>query len=208
MIDGRGVGPPLGVRSITATVDGAVLLVNVHVGGIPRSIDGGVTWQPTIEIDTDVHEVRAHPTPAWYRCHRGRSVHQQRRWRDLEGRARGPARAGYCSAVAFAGDDVLVAASTDPFAAQGAIYRRPVDGPGPLVVVGGGLPSGPRAGRTPVASPRAERPSRSATGGNLYVSADAGPAACVAPRPSGLPPPKRAIVPRSVARPSFAGSRN
>jgi len=38
-----------------------VLLANVHVGGIPRSVDGGVTWQPTIDIDSDVHEVRAHP---------------------------------------------------------------------------------------------------------------------------------------------------
>jgi len=33
-----------------------------------------------------------------------------------------------------------VSASTDPFAAQGAIYRRPLDGNGPLQPVGGGLP--------------------------------------------------------------------
>ena len=46
----------------------------------------------------------------------------------------------YCSAVAFSGDDILVAAAADHFAAQGAIYRRPIDGPGPLVPVGGGLP--------------------------------------------------------------------
>jgi hypothetical protein len=38
-----------------------VLLAYVHVGGIPRSTDGGATWQPTIDIDNDVHEVRAHP---------------------------------------------------------------------------------------------------------------------------------------------------
>jgi hypothetical protein len=37
---------------MTMTCDGAVLLVNVHVGGIPRSADGGASWQPT--IDTDV----------------------------------------------------------------------------------------------------------------------------------------------------------
>ena len=61
VIDGQRVGPPLGVRSMTATPDGTVLLVNVHVGGIPRSTDGGVTWQPTIAIESDVHEVRAHP---------------------------------------------------------------------------------------------------------------------------------------------------
>src|SRR5712671_6218770 len=61
VINGQRVGPPLGIRSITATPDGAVLLANVHVGGIPRSTDGGSTWQPTIDVDSDVHEVRAHP---------------------------------------------------------------------------------------------------------------------------------------------------
>ncbi|MGA8034656.1 MAG: hypothetical protein WB985_01680, partial [Candidatus Acidiferrales bacterium] len=61
MIDGKWLGPPLGVRSLAATCDGAVLLANVHVGGIPRSADGGATWQSTIDIENDVHEVRAHP---------------------------------------------------------------------------------------------------------------------------------------------------
>ena len=54
--------PTPGIRSIAATCDGAVLLANVHVGGIPRSTDSGVTWQPTIDIDSDVHQVYAHPT--------------------------------------------------------------------------------------------------------------------------------------------------
>lgn len=62
LIDGRLIGPPLGIRSMTATCDGKALFANVHVGGIPRSIDGGVTWQPTIEVDSDVHQVCAHPT--------------------------------------------------------------------------------------------------------------------------------------------------
>ncbi len=48
------------VRSLTATA-GGVLLANVHVGGIPRSPDDGATWQPTIDVDADVHQVRAHP---------------------------------------------------------------------------------------------------------------------------------------------------
>jgi hypothetical protein len=29
--------------------------------GVPRSTDGGATCQPTIDVDSDVHEVRAHP---------------------------------------------------------------------------------------------------------------------------------------------------
>ena len=41
IIDGKRIGPPLGIRSMAATCDGAVLMANVHVGGIPRSTDGG-----------------------------------------------------------------------------------------------------------------------------------------------------------------------
>jgi hypothetical protein len=55
-------GPPLGVRSLAATSDGAAILAAVHVGGIPRSSDGGETWTPTAPIMFDVHEVRAHPS--------------------------------------------------------------------------------------------------------------------------------------------------
>lgn len=54
-------GPPLGVRAITTTADGGAILAAVHVGGIPRSSDGGKTWTPTIPIMFDVHEVCAHP---------------------------------------------------------------------------------------------------------------------------------------------------
>ena len=57
IIDGKRVGPPLGIRSMAATCDGRVLLVNVHVGGVPRSSDSGLTWQPTIDINNDVHQV-------------------------------------------------------------------------------------------------------------------------------------------------------
>ena len=46
VINGQRVGPPLGIRSITATPDGAVLLANVHVGGVPRSTDGGQRGSP------------------------------------------------------------------------------------------------------------------------------------------------------------------
>ncbi len=55
-------GPPLGVRSLTATRDGAALIAAVHVGGLPYSVDQGETWRPSIPIHFDVHEVRAHPT--------------------------------------------------------------------------------------------------------------------------------------------------
>ena len=57
-----GHGPPLGVRSLTATAAGAAILAAVHVGGIPRSSDGGETWTPTVPVVFDVHEVCAHPS--------------------------------------------------------------------------------------------------------------------------------------------------
>src|SRR2546428_617711 len=49
-------GPP-DSRSISE--DSNFLFVNVHVGGIVRSADGGATWEPTIDIDADVHRVWA-----------------------------------------------------------------------------------------------------------------------------------------------------
>jgi hypothetical protein len=48
--------------------------------------------------------------------------------------------APHCSAVAFGRNDIFVSASTDPFARQGAVYRRPIDGNGPLQPLGGGMP--------------------------------------------------------------------
>jgi hypothetical protein len=138
VINGERVGPPLGIRSITATADGAVLLANVHVGGIPRSTDGGLTWGPTIDVDSDVHEVRAHPQrPDVVIAASAIGLCVSRdggaTWKvEQEG-----LHAAYCSAVGFVGDDVLVSASTDHFAAQGRVYRRPVDGHHVLAPVGG-----------------------------------------------------------------------
>jgi hypothetical protein len=141
VIDGRVVGPPLGIRSITATCDDAVLLANVHVGGIPRSSDDGRSWHPTIGIDCDVHQVRAHasrPQIVIAAAAVGLCVSTDAgiTW-EVERRG---LHASYCSAVAFAGDDILVAASTDHFAAQGAVYQRHIDHDGPLMPLGSGLP--------------------------------------------------------------------
>jgi hypothetical protein len=115
-----------------------VLLANVHVGGIPRSFDRGATWQPTIDTDSDVHEVRAHPTrpglvvaaAAIGLCI---SMDGGATW-EIEQTG---LHASYCSAVGFADDDILVAAATDHFAPLGAIYRRAVDEHRPLVKVAG-----------------------------------------------------------------------
>ena len=175
VIDGRVVGPPLGIRSMTATADG-VLLANVHVGGIPRSVDGGATWAPTIDVDADVHEVRAHPTRAGVVAAAaavGLCISRDggATWEIEEAGL----HSLHCSAVAFAGDDVLVSAADDPFAPRGAVYRRRVDEPGPLALVGNGLPAwidGIADTRCIAARERAV--AIGDRGGNLYVSADAG----------------------------------
>ena len=77
--------------------------------------------------------------------------------------------------VAFAGDDVLVSASLDHFAAQGAIYRRPVDRPGPLVAVAGGLPQwiGGIADTGCIAT-HGSAVAIADRNGNLYLSRDTG----------------------------------
>ncbi len=142
VVNGQRVGPPLGIRSMSATADGAVLLVNVHVGGIPRSTDGGVTWHPTVDVEVDVHEVRAHPTrPDVVVAAAAEGLCVSRDGGVTWSIERDGLYSKYCSAVAFAGDDILVAASADHFAAQGAIYRRSLDGSAKLSVVAGGLPA-------------------------------------------------------------------
>ncbi len=126
IVNGRVLGPPLGIRSVAANSNGSILFANVHVGGIPRSTDGGRTWQPTIDINSDVHEVRAHPAnPDIVVAASAIGLCISRDAGATWIVERDGLHAAHCSAVAFSGDDVLVSASTDPFAAQGRIYRRP-----------------------------------------------------------------------------------
>ncbi len=140
VVDGQRLGPPLGIRTLARTADGAALLANVHVGGVPRSLDGGATWEPTLDIAWDAHEVTAHPTRAELvicACAVGLAVSRDggATWElETEG-----LHASYTSAAAFLGDDLLVAASSDHFAKDGALYRRSIDG-GALRRVVGGLP--------------------------------------------------------------------
>ncbi len=194
VIDGQRVGPPLGIRSIAATSDGAILLANVHVGGIPRSTDGGVTWRPTIGVESDVHEVRAHPTrPSIVMAAAAIGLCASQdggaTW-DVE---QAGLHASYCSAVAFAGDDVLVSASTDHFAAQGAVYRRRVDGHDSLAVVGGGLPAWTDGiVDTGCIATRGSTVALADKTGSLYVSADTGHR--WSSRASGLPYPSGILI--------------
>jgi len=133
------VGSPLQVRTMTATCDGAVVLANVHVGGIPRSVDGGASWHATIAVDDDVHQVLAHPTRpeivvaaasvGLCRSHDGGATWSSSTdGMDLT----------YARGVAFVDDDVVVTVSEGPWASHAEVYRASVDG-GAAVRVTGGL---------------------------------------------------------------------
>ena len=176
LVNGKLLGPPLGIRSIASTCDNAALLANVHVGGIPRSVDGGKTWQPTIDIDCDVHQVVAHPErPEIVAAASGAGLCISRDAGQTWSVERDGLHAPYSTAIAFAGDDILISASVDHFAAQGAIYRRPLNQAGPMELVGGGLPRWIEGicdtGNIATRGAAAAAADRS---GNLYLSEDAG----------------------------------
>jgi hypothetical protein len=176
IIDGKLMGPPLGIRSMAATCDGAVLLANVHVGGVPRSTDSGLTWRPTIDIESDVHQVCAHrarPDIVIAAAAAGLCTSRDAgtTW-TIEQQG---LHAHYCSAVAFGRNDIFVSASTDPFATQGAVYRRPIEGNGPLQPVGGGMPEWlDGIADTDCIATRDSMAAVIDQSGRLYVSADDG----------------------------------
>lgn len=120
-------GPPA-VRTMARDLAGRIH-ANVHVGGIPRSIDGGVSWEPTIEIDADVHQVVAHPTEADVVLAAGAvglaiSEDGGATWR-IE---RDGLHSSYARAVAVASDTILVTAATGPHGGLGAVYRTTLAG--------------------------------------------------------------------------------
>jgi hypothetical protein len=112
------------VRSLTVTADDRALLANVHVGGIPRSGNGGATWKPTIDPDADVHEVRAHPSdPGLVVAPAAVGVAVSRdagiTWDVLVDGL----HATYSRAVAFTTGAALVSSSDGPFTSKSALYR-------------------------------------------------------------------------------------
>ena len=121
-------GDPADVRSIGIARDGT-FHVNVHVGGVVRSRDGGTSWESTVDIENDVHQVLAHPTRAevvLVASAEGFGV--SRDGGDSWQFATTGLHAHYMRAVAVAGEHVLVSASTGFHGRRSAIYRRRLDG--------------------------------------------------------------------------------
>jgi hypothetical protein len=118
-------GPP-DTRSLAVGGDGA-LWVNVHVGGIVRSGDGGATWRPTIDVDADVHQVVVAGDRVVAATARGlaTSADQGATWAFATEGLHG----AYARAVAVAGEWLLLSASTGPYTDRSAVYRRPLAAP-------------------------------------------------------------------------------
>lgn len=128
------------VRSLALGASGE-LYVNIHVGGILRSQDQGKSWQPTLDIHADVHEVR---TVA------------ERSGLVLAATAQGLAmsqdggdswsfdllnlHATYARAVAVCGNTILMSASMGPHGSKAALYRRALDQTGTFEKCEHGLP--------------------------------------------------------------------
>lgn len=131
-------GPP-DVRSMAAGVDGT-LFVNVHVGGILRSTDGGASWTETLDIHADVHQVVTDPSlagRAYAATARGLAVTTTNgdSWDFTTDGLHAP----YCRAVAVSARYLFLSASGGPGGRHAALFRRQRNG-GPLERCTSGLP--------------------------------------------------------------------
>lgn len=124
-------GPPH-VRSLTVDASGTVF-ANVHVGGVVRSADGAGSWEPTIDIKTDVHQVLAdRETGTVLAVSRDEGESWEYRTDGLHG--------NYLRAVAATDGTVFITASTGHNSNQAAFHRMALDSEGPFQRCENGLP--------------------------------------------------------------------
>lgn len=166
-------GGPADVRSLAAAPDGT-LYVNVHVGGILRSADGGATWQPTLEMDLDVHQVAVAPDGTVVAATAYGLAASTDGGRTFTMSDDG-LHATYARAVAVAGETVLLSVSTGPDGQRAAVYRRPLHGDGAFRRTAIGLPGTlPGNVDTFCLAAAGERAALGTVAGRVYVSDDAG----------------------------------
>jgi hypothetical protein len=191
-------GPP-DTRSMARDTTGA-MYANVHVGGVLRSADGQ-DWQPTMDIEADVHQVSAHPTLAGcvlVASARGLGI-------SFDGAAtweftRDGLHSAYARAVAAADEMLFISASAGPRGGRAALYRRPLRGAAPLERCGSGLPEwfeGNIDSGCLVAS--GEEVAFGTQGGQLYASHDAGSSWSLA---AGDLPPVRSVLALPASTPT------
>jgi hypothetical protein len=131
-------GPP-DVRSLDS--DGDNIYVNVHVGGILLSDPKLQTWEPTVDINSDVHEVRATPgSPGLLLVACSWGLALSRDGGDSWDFHTDGMHAHYCRAVAECAGSILVTASDGPRGGRAAVYRCPLEKPEALEKCEAGLP--------------------------------------------------------------------
>jgi hypothetical protein len=179
-------GPP-DTRSLAAHNE--LVYVNVHVGGILVTDDGGATWRPTLDLDVDVHQVSVDDANnVWAATGArglGRSDDGGRSWTFYDRGLHGT----YLRCAVPVGDAVLVTASSGPHRHDGAVYR--FDGSG-FTPCNGALPAR-FDGNLDTGSLAANGDTVVLAGvdGRCYVSEDAGITWTVA---AGDLPPVAAVV--------------
>lgn len=164
------------VRSVTGTSDDRALLAGVHVGGIARSGNGGSSWKPTIDVNADVHEVRAHPSdPKLVLAPAAVGLAVSRDGGATWDVTTEGLHATYLRAVAFTTDAALVSASDGPFTDRSALYRWDVANGRPLTKVEDGLPEWLDGNvDTGALDARGEAAAFADDNGTVYASADGG----------------------------------
>ncbi|MEZ0235950.1 MAG: WD40/YVTN/BNR-like repeat-containing protein [Actinomycetota bacterium] len=116
-------GPPA-TRSISEWGDD--VYVNVHVGGILHTGDHGRTWNRTIDIDADVHQVATAQGLVLAACAGGLATSADR-GETWSTRSEG-LEAPYSRAVVVCGDTVLVSSSDGPRGGRAGVYRGDIRG--------------------------------------------------------------------------------
>jgi hypothetical protein len=105
---------------------GPDVYVNVHVGGVLHTGDNGATWNPTIDIDADVHQVATADGLVLAAGARGLSTSTDK-GATWSLRTDG-LNASYSRAVVVCGDRVLLSASEGPGGGRAGVYRADLAG--------------------------------------------------------------------------------
>lgn len=163
------------VRSIAVGQSGE-LYANVHVGGILRSSDRGRSWQPTIDLHSDVHQVQTvSHRPGFVLAATAEGLATSIDGGDSWSFDRANLHATYSRAVAVCGETILISTSVGPSGAKAAIYRRALDQPGTFEKCEQGLPQW-FSGNINTGSLAAlkDRAAFGTSDGQIFVSDDAG----------------------------------
>jgi hypothetical protein len=170
----------------------------VHVGGIPRTSDGGSTWTPTIDIEADVHHVTTAEGLVLAACAGGLAASADR-GTTWSVRAEG-LEAPYARAVAVCGDDLLLTASRGPRGGRAGVYRARVSR-GPFERCRAGLPDAFDDNIDTYcldALPEDSFAAFGTTDGRVFASDDGG--SSWSTLAAGLPPVRRVLVMPSGSR--------